>query len=368
MRSGGSALSAPAPDEIEISLFGPGFGEGLAVHVGDGRWMLVDSCVNRDTGRSASLDYLAEIGVGCRDAVRAVVASHWHDDHVRRFAEVVARCEQATVFFSSAFGHSEFLSLVEAKPGTTRITGGAREMAAVIAALRERRQNGAGPDVVNRLVVEEVNVYKSELSAVTALSPSSSAVENAIKAFASLLPESPGAHLRVVAPSKNEASVVLWVDGPGCSALLGADLQRESADDRGWGRIVALGGRGEATLVKVPHHGGESGHDQRMWDQLLGVHPQALITPWKRGGKLLPTDGDRVRICELAPDASIVGLAQASPRRLDSAVERTLKEAAKNRSVVGNNAGHVRARCAPADAGQWRVERIRDAHPLCTAA
>jgi hypothetical protein len=105
-----------------------------------------------------------------------------------------------------------------------------------------------------------------------------------------------------------------------------------------------------------------------MWDQLLGVHPQALITPWKRGGKLLPTDGDRVRICELAPDASIVGLAQASPRRLDSAVERTLKEAAKNRSVVGNNAGHVRARCAPADAGQWRVERIRDAHPLCTAA
>jgi hypothetical protein len=269
--------------------------------------MIVDSCVNGRTGRSAALDYLGEIGVDCRDAVVAVVATHWHDDHVRRFAEVVARCEHATVFLSSAFGESEFLTLVEAKPGTTRLTGGAREMAAVIATLRQRRQDGGGPDVVSRLVMEEVNVYRSQVAQVIALSPSSTAIENAIKAFAQLLPDPPRPHLRVPAPSKNEASVVLWVDGPDCAALLGADLQREGADDRGWGRIVALGERGSATP-------------------------------------------------------------QTSPKRLDSAVERSLKGVAKNRGVIGNNAGHVRARCAPADSGQWRVDLIHDAHPLSAAA
>ncbi len=330
--------------------------------------MIVDSCLNGRTGRSAALDYLAEIGVDCREAVVAVVATHWHDDHVRAFAEVVARCEQATVFLSSAFQESEFLTLVEAKPGTTRLTGGAREMAAVIATLRQRRQDGTGPEVVSRLVVEEVNICKTGESQVTALSPSSVAVEAAIKAFTKLLPEPLRPHLRIPAPSKNEASVVLWVDGPNCSALLGADLQREDAADRGWGRVVALGERRAAALVKVPHHGGESGHDQRMWDRLLEVRPQALLTPWKLAGKLLPTDYDKRRLCELAPEAVIVGLARTSPKRLDSAVERSLKGVAKNRSVIGNNAGHVRARCATAGAAEWRVDLIRDAHPLCTAA
>ncbi len=363
-----SSAGKPEPNELEISLFGPGFGESMAVHLGNGRWMIVDSCVNGNTGRSAALDYLTEIEVDCRDAVIAVVATHWHDDHVRRFAEVVDRCERATVFLSSAFERREFLTLVEAQPGTTRLSAGTREMADVIATLRQRQKDGDGPDVVSRLVVEEVTVHNSQTSNVTALSPSSAAVENAIRAFAELLPEPLRPHLRVPAPSKNEASVVLWVAGPRCAALLGADLQRENADDRGWGRVVALGQWSDAGLVKVPHHGGESGYDQRMWDQLLRAQPQALITPWMLGGKALPTDADRTRICTLAPDAVIAGLPSTSPRRLDSAVERTLKGAVKDRRVVGNNAGHVRARCVSADAGQWRIDLMHDAGPLCAAA
>ena len=37
-----SWLEAPAAGELEVSLFGPGFGEALALHIGAGKWILVD--------------------------------------------------------------------------------------------------------------------------------------------------------------------------------------------------------------------------------------------------------------------------------------------------------------------------------------
>jgi hypothetical protein len=47
-------------------LIGPGYGESIIVHLGDGEWMIVDSCVQRlDQGnpQSAAVAYLREIGV-----------------------------------------------------------------------------------------------------------------------------------------------------------------------------------------------------------------------------------------------------------------------------------------------------------------
>ena len=69
----------PAANEVEISLFGRGFGEALVIHLGDNRWMLVDSLVE-STGEPVGLRYLSEIGVG-RERVERSVATHWHDDH-----------------------------------------------------------------------------------------------------------------------------------------------------------------------------------------------------------------------------------------------------------------------------------------------
>jgi len=70
--------AGPAPDEPEVVVFGPGYGEAIAVHLGDNQWLLVDSCRNPKTKVPASLEYLQEIGVDPTQ-VLAVVASHWHD-------------------------------------------------------------------------------------------------------------------------------------------------------------------------------------------------------------------------------------------------------------------------------------------------
>jgi hypothetical protein len=38
-----SRQTPPRPDELELSLFGSGIGESLAVHLGNGEWAIVDS-------------------------------------------------------------------------------------------------------------------------------------------------------------------------------------------------------------------------------------------------------------------------------------------------------------------------------------
>jgi hypothetical protein len=56
-------LGSPAGDEIEINVFGPGYGECCLVHRGGSKWIIIDSCVDVDTGRPAALTYLDNIGV-----------------------------------------------------------------------------------------------------------------------------------------------------------------------------------------------------------------------------------------------------------------------------------------------------------------
>ncbi|MBN1875905.1 MAG: hypothetical protein JXA33_16905 [Anaerolineae bacterium] len=53
----------PAPDELEISVFGPGYGESILVHVGAGNWILVDSCLDPVSKQPAALTYLDTLNV-----------------------------------------------------------------------------------------------------------------------------------------------------------------------------------------------------------------------------------------------------------------------------------------------------------------
>ena len=47
----------PCHDELEVSIFGPGIGESVVVHLGYGDWIVVDSCLNPRTRLPAALEY-----------------------------------------------------------------------------------------------------------------------------------------------------------------------------------------------------------------------------------------------------------------------------------------------------------------------
>jgi glyoxylase-like metal-dependent hydrolase (beta-lactamase superfamily II) len=107
--------SPPSADELEVSIFGPGFGECVLIHVGEGAWLIVDSCLDRDAGKPAALAYFDEIGTDPANSVELILATHWHDDHIAGIGQIVEACPQANFWCSDALRCEEFLALLELK-------------------------------------------------------------------------------------------------------------------------------------------------------------------------------------------------------------------------------------------------------------
>src|SRR5213592_4947476 len=101
----------PSSSQIEICIFGPGYGECSVLHLGNDHWIVVDSCIDKTSGNPASLEYLKKIGVDPLK-VKLVIATHWHDDHVRGMARQLLEFKNATFCSSPALTKKEFIATV----------------------------------------------------------------------------------------------------------------------------------------------------------------------------------------------------------------------------------------------------------------
>ena len=91
----------PDENEFEVVLLGPGYGESIVLHIGYGAWVIVDSCINHE-GKPRALEYLESIGVNPAQGVDLIVATHWHDDHIRGMAKLVEVCSKANFCCTNA--------------------------------------------------------------------------------------------------------------------------------------------------------------------------------------------------------------------------------------------------------------------------
>ena len=130
---------SPDDDEIEVSLFGPGYGECVLIHIGNERWVIVDSCID-GAFQPAALAYLRSLGSNPSEAVCLIIATHWHDDHIRGMAELVEVCENAAFCCASALRREEFLAVLGALENSpaTPVGSGVRELYRVFSLLAER--------------------------------------------------------------------------------------------------------------------------------------------------------------------------------------------------------------------------------------
>ena len=130
---------SPEEDEIEVTLVGPGYGECVLIHIGKRRWVVVDSCLDRN-GQPVALSYLKDLGLDPSEAVCLVVATHWHDDHIRGMGRVIEVCRDATFCCSSALTELDFLSALAALEGSpaTSTGSGARELYKVFSLIEEQ--------------------------------------------------------------------------------------------------------------------------------------------------------------------------------------------------------------------------------------
>lgn len=212
----------PGDDELELTLLGPGYGESVILHIGGGVWIVVDSCGCADA--PAALDYLRGLGVDPVQAVEFIVATHWHDDHIRGMARLVEVCERARFCCASVFCHEEFLAAVHALEGrhVGAFGSGLRELHRAFSRLRE---TGTTPT----LAVANRRVFANDSCQVWSLSPADVAFLNFLREVGRLLPDVGRAETRIPSLSPNEVAVVLWIAVGDLAVLLGADLEQ-----RGW--------------------------------------------------------------------------------------------------------------------------------------
>ena len=350
----GEVGGPPCPDEVELTLLGPGYGESLVVHIGQGRWIIVDSCIS-DAREPQALDYLLAIGVDPAAAVTLIVATHWHDDHIRGMAKLVDACPDAEFSCAAALRQEEFLAAMHALDRRSAFAGtsGVRELHTVFGSLAER---GRAP----LFAFADRRFFAAGACEIWSLSPDDEEFVRFLRSIGTLFPREGQTNTRVPDVSPNHLAIVLWVQVHDVALLLGADLEA-----RGWVKILDSLGRPQnrATAFKVPHHGAASAYEPRVWQQMLDRNPFAVLTPWRRGGHVLPTPAD-VRCLLTETDHAFVTSRvdrAVRPQRRDRAIERSIREADIRLRRIAPRWGGLRLR-RPTDAAiGWSVERFGDA-------
>lgn len=372
--AGNNLNNPPEKDEVEVSLFGPGFGECVVVHLGNGEWLVIDSCIDAGSTLPAAQNYFREIGVNCANAVKLIVATHWHDDHIAGLGDLFSACSQARFVCSAALMCSEWATLVETyrtylQPGGS----GVDEIRKVMAELKRRgRPNEI---VAPQFAIANLPIFDrphpSLQARVVALSPSPAAMAvMQTRIQQKLLPKQGRRRLRVPSLEENDGSVVLSVHIGSAALLLGADLEERGQAGLGWQVILDedRGNNGRYEGFKVPHHGSVNGFHPDLWKRLMHEETAwGALTPYNRGKKL-PTAIDCERILADTPRAFITappGLPRF--RHPDRTVQKTMAEATLSIGNEPGRQGHVRLRreaSLPAASTEWKVELFGEALPL----
>ena len=340
----------PAKDELEVTLIGPGYGESIVLHLGCGTWVVVDSCAASDGG-PRPLEYLTSIGIDPSTAVKLIMATHWHDDHIRGMGKMVEACEAARFCCASALLQQEFLAIVGSLENRTQpgISHGAREIHDVFSRLRERRSTPVFAAADRRIFVEDA-------SEIWSLSPSDSAFAKFLANLGQMVPTLGTARARLSSLMPNDVAIASWVSVGDAAILLGADLERP-----GWVEILQSNTRptGKAAVFKVPHHGSANAHEPRVWHEILQSNATTVLTPWQRGGRSLPKVEDVERILSLTRNAYATATGPMPKKQMhyrNHAVQRTLRESRVAMRQAPISAGRVRLRRKLDSSASWKVE------------
>jgi hypothetical protein len=355
--------SPPNSDQIEVTLFGPGYGECVTVHLGKNRWIVIDSCLNTRTGKPAVLDYFSEIGIAPEKSVILIIVSHWHDDHVRGLTEVISACPEATVCCSSALTRKDFLSHVLTYQDimTKTTSSGVNEISKILQLLKNRCSSPIKRAFANRLVLRLSDGVTDDHCTVTTLSPSDEEYENFLIEIAALIPSDKQTKIRAPLLSPNNAAVAVWIKIGDVNILLGSDLEEKKKPSSGWSAIVNSAERpkGLASVFKIPHHGSITGHHNKVWSDMVIDSPYAILSPFSLAGKILPTDNDVVRIIKYAKESYITTTRPAPKSKISrsTAVERTIRETVGKIRTLEPPMGWVSLRNrGNLDSKSWDVE------------
>jgi len=332
-------LEPPESDEFEVTLIGgtAGYGESILLHIGNGDWIIIDSCVNVKNGECVPISYLNDLSVDISQHVLYVLCTHWHDDHIKGLSNILEQCTSKTVFVLSCSDDREkwvyeMLNDYNYQGKSTVLN----ELKCTISMANDKgirilpvkqdslvfNINGVlayalspSDEVVKKFEEEvasaQVKYHKTlnqaiKLKTIDAqlIQDASTLEEETINNFAGLIKEridekkivQEATNLLTYKDAKrveqNDRCVALLVSFNGHHIILGADLENKTSDSglSGWMSVAKCSSMNGVTssLFKIPHHGSKTGYCDFFLKSFIKNDATMKLTAWAKGDKLIP--------------------------------------------------------------------------------
>lgn len=357
-------MTQPGADELEISVFGVGIGESVVAHLGDGEWVVIDSCRVKGSSVSVAEWYLDSLGVDIATQVKLVLVTHWHNDHIRGAASLLKRATSAKFACTTALRHKEFSQLIAVaskRPGRKDLS----EFLKILDVLKTRssKSSSIGPDiwaVEGMTLFRKAGAIQCELHAV---SPSSTAVTSTFGQLynVSLATGDLKKQFRSISPNVGSVATVIVTDS--VNVLLGADLELTDDERLGWKAVVNSNQRPQVKchLYKVAHHGSITGDNEEIWSKLLNRLPVGVLTSNSGGKKKLPTEEDIKRVKTHCSDLYSTNISPEKRTERRDSVDKSMDEAAVSRRRIVYDLGQVQVRCRPSTGAALDVKLMGEA-------
>ncbi len=291
-----------------------------------------------------------------------IVATHWHDDHIRGLGKLVETCEDADFACAAALSRSEFLAYATANSNRllAKLSRSTREITHILEILRSRK-------VAPRLIGPDRVVYSDSAfpeTTVFSLSPSDEQIQNSFRMMADSLPQKGSPARRVSRVNPNDLSIVLAIKSQIADILLGGDLEEGGA--MAWSELISNTEvqLRRSSFFKIPHHGSITGHCDKVWSDLLEDDPVVALTPWHKGRGMLPSETDVERILALSSRAfTTADKNSLAAYKRPNEVEKQLREEKITIRLAEPRPGNLCFRRKAGDA-EWSVKMYGNARKL----
>ncbi len=237
------ASGPPGPDQIEVCVFGPNYGECVVVHLGNGNWVVVDSCFHER--EPVAIAYLRALGLDPALSIRAVIATHWHDDHYRELSQILANAPDAHIWISSVLTDKEFLRFaMRMNKNKTSVAGHKLdEYLKIIDDIRRRHSDG---QLTFGYANARTAIFRLDRNVsghghpceIMALSPSHGDMLEFLERIVANTPRAGQTKRAVPSPSPNRASVATLISIGPLGIVLGADVENSGRPTTGWEAIL----------------------------------------------------------------------------------------------------------------------------------
>lgn len=342
----------PNFNDIEVTLLGPGYGESIILHYQDS-WIVIDSCKDQKTKKSAAITYLASIDVDL-SKIKQVACTHWHDDHCSGFASLYEGATNAELVISGALQNEEFFKLIEVYTNDHQdgVRSGLDEMGKTFAIARSREKKPSFARS-NQLL------WRSDdgVAELYSLSPSSNMLAESIMALGRLVPVPWQIKEPLVAKDNHIAVAMLFKVGDQ-AVLLGSDLEESGGARNGWSEVISDNRRPKikCSLYKVAHHGSETGEHASIWTDLLDFSPITLITPFSKLVNPLPLATDRKRIRTFSSQSFLTTDVLLKRAKRNNQITKLIQK--NNLRTLNSEYGAIRCRLdISSETKNWVIEK-----------